>query len=66
MNIKEFYAFRNKLVLSTFQAHAVGLKNFHPIDADKHYIFDEHRLIQGDYNTLMIIRILSVKSLTHN
>ncbi len=52
MNIEDFYDFGSKLVSSTFLACAVGLKEFHPIVPNKHYIFDEHRLIQGDYDSI--------------
>lgn len=52
MNIKEFYTFRSKLSFSTVQAHPVGLNEFHPIDPNKRYLYDEYRLIQGDYNNI--------------
>lgn len=50
MNIKEFYRLRSKLSSSTVQAHPVGLKEFHPIDPNKKYLYDELKLIQGDYS----------------
>ncbi|MCL2072651.1 MAG: hypothetical protein FWH18_01920 [Marinilabiliaceae bacterium] len=49
MEIKDFFRFGSKLVSSTFQAHPVGLKEFHPIDPNRRYSYDEHRLIRGDY-----------------
>lgn len=52
MDIKEFYTLRSKLSSSTVQAHPVGLKEFHTIDPNKRYLYDEHRLIQGDYNDI--------------
>lgn len=52
MNIKDFYSFGSKLVSSTVQAHPVGLKQFSPIDPDKSYLYDEHRLIRGDYTDI--------------
>ncbi|MBX3102798.1 MAG: hypothetical protein KF690_09840 [Bacteroidetes bacterium] len=52
MNIKEFYSFGSKLSSSTLQVHPVGLKEFHPIDPNKRYLYDEDRLIQGDYTDI--------------
>ncbi|MEM0942127.1 MAG: DUF1629 domain-containing protein [Bacteroidota bacterium] len=49
MDIKDFYLFGSKLVSSTVQVHAVGLKEFSPIDPDKTYSYDQNKLIQGDY-----------------
>lgn len=50
MNIKEFYTLRSKLSSTTVQAHPVGLKEFNPIDPNKKYLYDEQKLIQGDYS----------------
>jgi hypothetical protein len=52
MSIKDFYSFGSKQVSSTVQAHPVGLKKFFPIDPDKSYLYDEHRLIRGDYSDI--------------
>ena len=49
MTIKEFFSFDSKLVLSTVQVHAIGLKDFSPIDPDKTYPYNQNRLIRGDY-----------------
>jgi predicted aspartyl protease len=49
MSIKDFYSFGSKLVSSTVQVHAVGLKEFFPVDPDKTYPYDENKLIRGDY-----------------
>lgn len=49
MDIKDFYSFGSKLSSSTVQANPIGLKEFHPIDPNKRYLYDELRLIQGDY-----------------
>ncbi|MCL2435394.1 MAG: hypothetical protein FWD09_04560 [Lentimicrobiaceae bacterium] len=52
MDIREFYNFGSKFVSSTFQAPPIGLKEFHPIDPNKRYLFDEHRLVRGDYSDI--------------
>lgn len=52
MNIKEFYTLRSKLSSSTVQAHPIGLKEFHPIDPNKKYLYDELKLILGDYSDI--------------
>lgn len=52
MSIKDFYSFGSKLVLSTVQVHAVGLKEFSPVDPDKTYPYDENKLIRGDYTDI--------------
>ncbi|QQS28144.1 MAG: hypothetical protein IPM47_14890 [Sphingobacteriales bacterium] len=52
MKTKNFYSFGSKLSLSTVQAHPIGLKEFHPIDPNKKYFYDELRLVQGDYSDI--------------
>jgi len=52
MDIKNFYTLGSKLSSSTIQAHPIGLKEFHPIDPNIRYLYDEHRLIQGDYQDI--------------
>ena len=52
MSIENFYTFSSKLSSSAVQVSPVGLKEFHPIDPNKNYLFDEHKLIQGDYNNI--------------
>ncbi len=52
MDIKDFYSFGSKLSSSTVQAHPIGLKEFHPIDPNKKYLYDELKLIRGDYSDI--------------
>ncbi len=52
MEIKDFYDFYSKYISSTIQVGAVGLKEFSPIESNKTYIFDEHKLIMGNYEDI--------------
>lgn len=53
ININNFFTFSSTLSSLSVHVYPVGLKEFHPIDPDKIYLFDEHRLIQGNYNDIL-------------
>ncbi len=52
MSINNFYSLSSKLLSSTVQVGSVGLKDFSPIDPDETYLYDENRLIVGDYSEI--------------
>jgi hypothetical protein len=52
MSIDKFYIFSSKFVSSTLQVHMVGSKEFYPVDPTKSHLFDEHKLLLGDYNDI--------------
>ena len=52
MNIDYFYIFSSKFSSSTLQVHMIGSKEFHPIDPNKSYLFDENKLLLGDYSNI--------------